>query len=445
MKIMKKIQIKFLIFYIKFFAKIQLKKINPIILGIGGASGKSSTSTMLAEILSTKYKIKEGKGKNSETGIPLNILDIKVDDYSTKFWVSVLYKAPLSILTNFKKYDIFIAELGIDSPNPPKNMSYLLSFIKPKFAVLTNIGIEHSENFDFLVKSEDEKIRRKEILDIIAKEESMLLKSVDESGRAIINLDNNYIKKNLPLKSKTTTISAKDKNADFYISKIINTENSFEMNFSFLKENYSIKLNNPLPRYYAYSFIYSISTAFYFEINIKDSIKILEDNFSLPPGRFTKFNGIKNTLLFDSSYNSSPEALIGALDLVNEISGKRRKVGILGDMRELGSLSKIEHETVAKKIIKDLDYAMIMGECMQNFVAPILEAAGFNFNYYDSCSELKEDLEKKIKNKDIILVKGSQNTLFLERVVEELLENKKDVEKLPRREKYWDRIRKGTK
>lgn len=439
---MKKILTRFLLFYIKFFAKLQLSKIKPIIIGVGGASGKSSTTNFIYEILSEKYKVKEGKGKNSETGIPLNILDIHVNDYSATFWLKVLYKAPIAFLTNNKKYDIFIAEMGIDSPKYPKNMDYLLSFLQPKIAMLTNINIEHSLNFDSLVKSEDEKIRKKEILELIAKEESLLLKSVDESGRVLVNLDDVYIKKNLPLKSKVITVSKKDRSADFYISRIENTEETLNVSFTFLKENYSLKINAPLPKYYAYSFIYAIAIAFYFEIKIGDSIKIIEKKFSLPPGRFSLFKGIKNTLILDSSYNSSPEALDGALDLIKEIAGKRRKVGILGDMRELGSISKLEHENAAKKIIKNLNFAMLIGESMQNFVAPILENAKFDYVFYSTFAELKQDLESRIKNRDIILVKGSQNMLYLERAVEALLENKEDKALLARRDSYWDKIRK---
>ncbi len=68
--------------YLRFFSRLQLRKINPTVIGVGGSSGKTSTSHLIAEILSTKYKVKQSKGKNSETGIPLSILDIDMQEYS---------------------------------------------------------------------------------------------------------------------------------------------------------------------------------------------------------------------------------------------------------------------------------------------------------------------------------------------------------------------------
>jgi len=49
-----------------------------------------------------------------------------------------------------------------------------------------------------------------------------------------------------------------------------------------------------------------------------------------------------------------------------------------------------------------------------------------------------------IKAGDLILVKGSQNELYLERVVELLLLNKKDKDLLPRRGSFWDKKRRNT-
>lgn len=438
---MKKIFIKIYLNYIKFFAKLQLKKINPLIIGIGGASGKTSTALLLGKVLGSKFRVKEGKGKNSETGIPLNILDIEVSDYSFSEWLKILFFAPFKLLTNYKKYDIFILEMGIDSPKPPKNMEYLLSIVKPNIGFLTNIDIEHSFNFDELVTEEDGIKRKEQILNIITREEGLLLKSIDVNGISVVNLDDSNISNLLPLKSKVITISAKDKDADFYISKISLNRDNFEVDIIFLKDKYSLGIPNPLPKYFAYSLVATIAVSFACKVNVKDSIKLIEENFSLPPGRFSIFEGIKESQIIDSSYNSSLAAAVGAIEAVSEIAQGNRRVGILGDMRELGSLSRIQHEILAKSILKNLDFVILIGPMMSAFVAPVLEKDGFKFKKYETFKEAKELLVDEIKKRDIVLIKGSQNTIFLERAVGELLKNKSDEKFLPRRGDFWNKKR----
>lgn len=429
------------LWYLRTLARIQLKKTNPIIIGIGGASGKTSLTHLTALILSQKYRVKQSKGKNSETGIPLNILGLEVKSYNFVNWLKITILAPLKIIFNWEKLDVYVVEMGIDSPYPPKNMSYLLSFIKPKISVLTNIYIEHSQYFDSLSKKDNVKDRKNELISEIAEQEKLLITTLGEKDRAIINLDDPIIRNLLPISLKTLTVSASDKGADFYISRIQNSENEFKVNFTFLKETYELNIKQPLPRYFAHEFIFAIAIAFSNEINIKDSINFIEKNFSLPPGRFTRFKGIKDTTIFDSSYNSSLEAAVGALETISEIGKSKRKVGILGDMRELGSLSRIQHELLAKEILKNLDFVVLIGPLMNEFVVPVLEKEKFSFKAFNSFKEAKDNVLSLVKSRDLILVKGSQNTLFLERVVEKLLFNSKDSEKLARRGRYWDRVR----
>ncbi len=437
---MKKILAPFGLYYLKFFAKLKLRRMRPIVIGVGGASGKSSVSLMIAQILSHKFRVLQSKGKNSETGIPLTVLGIEMKSYGLANWTKAIINAPLSVAKN-KKYDYFVCEMGIDGPKPPRNMEYLLSILTPDIGILTNVDVEHSVYFDDLVKDEEEKARKKEILKLLARDETLLLKSVKANGRAIINLDDPLIKKTLPINATPVTVSARDKKADFYISNTQVNLKEFKMEIVFLKEKYFLKIKRPLPKYYAYSFALSLAVAFSCGLRLSDAIKYLEKDFSLPPGRFTVFEGIKDTMILDSSYNSSLGAAKGALDLLTSLKSGRRKVGILGDMRELGSLSRLQHEELAKSILKNLDYAILIGPQMKEFVAPILTQASFKFISFSNFSEVRESLASFINQKDLILVKGSQNTLFLERAAEVLLKNKEDARKLARREIYWKKIR----
>ena len=438
---MKKISINLFLFYLRTMARVQLYKIKPLIIGVGGSSGKSSLSDLIEIVLAQKYIVKNSHGKNSETGIPLNVLDIDVVDYSLTSWLRTGFLAFVKIFTNWKKYDVYVLEMGIDSPNPPKNMDYLLKFIKPNIGILTSIGLEHAQFFEDYIKHSDNESAYADVMSAIASEELLLLKSIKKSGRNILNIDNEYIKKSLPLVSKSVSISRFEREADFYITKISISENSFVVNFNFLNEEYEIKLNKPLPYYFAYSLLFALACAFSCEININSSIKLLEEKFKLPPGRFSVFDGIKNSIIIDSSYNSSPEACIGALNSLKDFTNRKRKVGILGDMRELGRLSKFAHEELALVISKTLNFSILIGPNMCDYVAPILNKKNCKYIAFDSFKDVKESLPDLINEKDLIIIKGSQNNLYLERAVELLLKNKNDRENLCRRGKYWDKIR----
>ena len=434
---------KFVLWWLKIAAKIQIYKIKPKVIGIGGSSGKTSLANFIYLILKDKYKVRETKGKNSESGIPLSILNIKMSGFSAIDWLKALLIAKLRVLTDFKKFDFYIAEMGIDSPYEPGNMEFLLKIITPQLGVLTNITFEHSENFDPLVTEGNE--RDKKILDLTTKQEMLLLNSINEKGSVIINLDDKLISKNQnQIKANKITVSSKNKKANFQITKIDCSINSFKVSFSFTDEKYLINLPNPLPNHYAYSLVLAIAVGFSCGISVDRSISILESNFTLPPGRFSIFEGIKNTKIIDSSYNSSPNPLIDALLLLKNIAENKRKVVILGDMRELGTMTEKLHNEVALEIIKNSDFAILIGPSMSKFTAPILKESNFPFESFENFTKAREFILKSIKNQDIILVKGSQNTLFLERVVEMLLKDYKDKEKLCRRDSFWDKKRKES-
>src|SRR5476649_4664 len=107
---MKKLFAGFFLSYLRFLSRIQLRKINPKVIGIGGSSGKTSVSSLVALILSQNHKIRGSIGKNSETGIPLSILNLEPGKYDLMSWLKVAVLAPIKILTDFKKYEFLVME-----------------------------------------------------------------------------------------------------------------------------------------------------------------------------------------------------------------------------------------------------------------------------------------------------------------------------------------------
>lgn len=442
---MKKIFTPIILSYLRALAKVQILKFRPIIIGVGGASGKTSLANFISLILQEKYKVLETKGKNSQTGIPLSILSIRIkyEEYIFFYWLKVIFTALYKVIFDWNKFDFFVAELGIDGPYEPKNMSYLLKIVRPKIGVLTNISFEHSQYFEEVLGRG--KNVPKKILEMTKNQESLLLKTLPKNGLAVINIDDSRIRNIKGIKADILTVSSKDKTSDFFIEKTESSISNFKTSFSYKNNKYSITIKNPLPLHYATSFLLAIAVCSRFEVDVDEAIKILKKKFSLPPGRLSVFEGIKKTTIIDSSYNNATlSPIMDILDLVKNISGKRRKFAVLGDMRELGTISQNYHKKVAEKILETLDFTILIGPMMQKYAAPVLEKAKFSFYCFENFSSAKKTILNSVQSRDVILVKGSQNTLFLERAVEMLLKDKKDESKLCRRELYWNKRRRET-
>lgn len=443
---MKSLASQFILWYLRTAARMQLKKDHPTIIGIAGSSGKSSLKRLLTTVLSTHLRVKAGDGKNSETGIPLDILGVPMENYRFLDWLKALFLVKWHLLTKWETYDIYLAEMGIDSPVEPKNMSYLLKIISPTIGMVTNVALEHSVYFDPYIVAASEEDKQKKILEMIAKQETLLLESLPKSGTAVVNIDDELIATTMgKIQAKQITISTKQIIADIYAKGIKTSLAEFSMDVVWKEKIYHCTIPQLLPEYYAYEFLFVLATAMSLEIPLSQAIEDLQNNFSLPAGRLSIFKGIKNTTIIDSSYNNATlEPIMGILDLLKKTVKLNRKLAIIGDMRELGSQSKGNHEQLAKKLIESVDEVILIGPLLHNYAAPILLQKKMKFQSFMTFSEAKKAIRDAVREKDIILVKSSQNTLFLERVVEMLLLNKEDVAKLCRREEFWEKQRAKT-
>ena len=125
------------------------------------------------------------------------------------------------------------------------------------------------------------------------------------------------------------------------------------------------------------------------------------------------------------------------LDLFNKIKSKWEKWVVLGDMLEQGKNEEREHRLLAREIKKfNFDRVILMGPRVTKYTRPLLSG---KVDAFLSPKEVLDFLKSSISGSETILFKGAR---FLEGVLENLLENKNDVSKLPRREKIWEIRRK---
>jgi UDP-N-acetylmuramoyl-tripeptide--D-alanyl-D-alanine ligase len=439
---MKQKLISFILAYFRFFAKLQLLKINPIIVGITGSAGKTSTRDAVFATLKDKYKVKVSYKANSETGIPLNILGLTPENFTPLEWVKLILLCPVKIITNWKKYDVYLVEMGIDSPLPPKNMSYLLSILKPNISIMLNAAPMHSQPFDFLVKTNNKDQRAKELTKLIANEKGKIVTQINSNQTAILNIDQKELEDLIPnIKAKLTSFG-KSLNANIKITNYKLNKTGSE--FSFLVKQSRLALsfqNQVLPKHFTHTFAAAIGVGLTLNMTLNQIKSSLEKNFKLAPGRSSLIPGINNSLIIDSSYNSSTKPAIDMLDLLHKIPGNR-KLALLGDIRELGEVSQTEHQKVINHAMTICDEIFLVGPQMKEFALPLIEKSKIPAKWFKNGYQAADFLQSKLKKDDVLLVKASQNTLLLEITVEKLMAHPNNASQLlARRGEFWNEKR----
>jgi len=181
-------------FFLKWFAKIYLWRVKPHIIVIAGTTGRHWIKEAVADALKEKnFPVRANKKNfNAEIGLPLSILGLISNDtknqtiqipIKTNFfisWLKILYQAAKIAFCHkgptLKQF--LVLEMAIDRPD---NMNYLLSIVKPQTIILTTITMIYAENF--------------ENLDEIALEYKKLIKALPWDGLAILNFDDERVKK----------------------------------------------------------------------------------------------------------------------------------------------------------------------------------------------------------------------------------------------------------
>lgn len=427
--------------YFKMCARIQLAKHTPRIVGITGSAGKSSTMEAVAAVLHGEGNIKVGRKANSESGIPLNILDLEAHHFTFLEWLILAVRAPLQLLINWQKHDWYVVEMGIDSPVAPKNMRYLLTILKPVVGIFTTVDAVHTEAFDPYVTEPEPRLRKAALIRAVATEKAYLINTLPSHGCAITSADNPVISEVCAPTARHVTFGF-SKAATVRCTGVKYSKDGTEIEFAYQSKRYHLYFKNyALPAHYGATFAAAICLALYLELPLETALQRLQKFFTIPPGRATLLDGVHGCRIIDSSYNASAQPMLDFLTLLDEIPATRT-IALLGDMRELGSLTKEEHVRVARHAATVLDEAVLVGPAMKEYVLPILVEAGCTTHWFPTAAQAALYLKPNLTSGDILLVKGSQNTLLLETAIAELLADSQTAPHvLCRRGAYWDNER----
>jgi UDP-N-acetylmuramoyl-tripeptide--D-alanyl-D-alanine ligase len=423
---MKSTKILYLEKILRWMASVVLMRYKPRIVAITGSVGKTSTKAAVFAVLGARYRVRENqKNYNNEIGIPLTIIGADSGGGNIFKWLWVFLK--WVVIIAYTKYpEILILELGVDRVG---DMKYFTSFIRPNVAIVTNVSLSHIEFF--------------KTIENIGNEKGVLVESVMQDGWAILNADDENVMKMAQTTLGQTISFGKSENAKVNASNIVynyldNKPNGISFKLNYDGNNMPIRLKNILAEHYVYSALAAIATGIIFKINLVDIAQSLEI-FRSPQGRMNLIEGINNSFIIDDTYNASPMSTIAAIEVLSQITAKR-KIVILGDMLELGDLTSIGHRDVGKKIFSSqIDLFVAVGSRIEITVEKLI-ALGFpsaNIMHFDDPMIAGEKIAELVQEGDFVLVKGSQG-MRMEKIVEKLLKNTDEQELLLcRQSKEW--------
>lgn len=414
---------------LRFMAIITLKVHRPKIIGITGSVGKTSAKEAIFAVLKSDFKTRKNEENyNNEIGVPLTIIGAKTGGNNPLKWILVVFKWFFGLIIPFIYPKFLVLEMAIDRPG---DMKYLTDFIPSEVGVLTDISASHLEFFNGVGS--------------IAKEKSILVKSLPENGLAVLNFDNETVR-NLKNEIKARVIdfgiesnakiSATDIQFNYDESKCKIKGLSFKLNHegSFVP----IRLHHIIAKHHLYAILAAVAVGKYFKINLVDIAKSLE-NLKPPKGRMTPVEGIRSSLIVDDTYNSSPVSSSAALETVEKMRASRR-IAVLGDMMELGEASEDGHVNVIEDALhRNFDVVVLVGKRMKKAAERISvqEISNKKIIYFNNPDEAGIKIREIIRDKDLILVKGSQ-AMRMEKVIERLMNNPKNArDLLCRQSKVW--------
>lgn len=355
-------------------ANYHRKQLKIPIIAITGTNGKTTSKELVNAVLSEKYKVLATKGNlNNHIGVPLTLLGI----------------------TN--EHEIAIIEMGA---NHQGEIALLCSIAQPYYGMITNIGKAHLEGFggyEGVIKAKSEMY-------------NFIKQNV---GKLFVNADNHLL---MELSQGIDRITfGSSKNADF-IGKYIESNPFVKLKYKPKTDIQNIDATPIIATHLigSYNFENILAAAcigHYFKLS-EEQIKNGLESY-VPSNNRSQIIQTKNNFLLLDAYNANPSSMKAAIENFAEMD-RPNKMVILGDMLELGSESKKEHDAVIALLKqKNISNAILVG--------PFFKEAGKQINAltFNNSDEVVDHLKKNTIKNATILIKGSRG-IKLEKIIEAL-------------------------
>ncbi len=348
-----------------------LRRVQPLVIAVTGSNGKTSTKEMVAAILSRHFNVLSTQGNlNTETGVPLTILGLE------------------------PHHSALVLEMGMQRPG---DIGRLAALARPVIGIVTNVGIVHIEFFN----SREE----------LARAKGELVAALPEAGLAVLNADNEFY----PMLVQMTSARVAGFGIEAGDFRVEGYETLSDGGSRFTVRGVEVRLRMD-GRHQALNAAAALAACDFAGVPVEAGAEALAD--VVVEHRLQEVQAPAGFTLIDDAYNASPESMLAAFDAVAEAAARvprrGRLLAVLGEMRELGTLSEESHRRIGQRAAEVFDAVCVVDGERARIMA---QAAG---------AELVPDREgaagwvrRNATEGDRVLVKGSHG-VRLDELVKDL-------------------------
>ncbi len=427
---------KIIVKILSFEARLLLSRKRPKIIAITGSVGKTGTKDAIYAVIKNKvHARKSEKSFNSDIGVPLSVLGLPNAWSNPLGWIRTLSEGLVVALFTRDYPEWLVLEVGVDRPG---DMAAITKWIKPDVVVLTRLP-DMPVHVEFFGTPEE-----------VIREKLELVSALKPDGVFVYNNDDERVRDVVPTLRQRSVGYSRYSLSDFTASadKILYEDGrpvGLECALTHEQETVIVRVRACLGVQHTYSYGAAFAIGAMLGVPLSEAADALR-TYVPPVGRMRLISGVKDTIIIDDTYNSSPVAMNRALQTLKEVKGVKtrgarggRKIACLGDMLELGQFSVQEHHDVGAQVADCADILVTVGVRARGIGAGAREAGMSEdaiFQYDDAFQSGKE-IQSMLQAGDVILVKGSQS-IRLERVVEEIMADPESApEMLVRQDPIW--------
>jgi UDP-N-acetylmuramoyl-tripeptide--D-alanyl-D-alanine ligase len=347
-------------------------------IGVTGSMGKTTTKEAIAHLLASKYRVHRTKGNfNNHFGLPLGLLTLEPE------------------------YDVAVVEMGMSHSG---EIAALARIALPNEGVVTNVAPVHLESFDSIAG--------------IARAKYELIEALPHGGTAVLNADDEYVSQfGRDFKGKIVMFGMRA-GADVRAENIeaVGAEGT---RFDLMIHEVRQPVMSPLlGKHNVYNVLAAAAVALEHGITPSEMAAALPSLHAADKrGQVVQLGNI--TVLYDC-YNSSPKALMAAVDTLAAIPG-RRKIVVAGEMLELGATGEKLHRECGLYIARlgaESKVDLLLG--VRVLASPMVDAAreaGMGAEFVACPEEAGEWLARETRDGDVVLLKASRG-VKLEKALE---------------------------